>query len=189
MQHNRAVHGRSPGLLACPLHKKEPQTERMSGDFNTEQKRYLEGFVADLQIEADPAMALPDRMKLVEGRPLRRRMTALTGQQDCGQCGYTCQNYSDAISSKKEERLNRCVPGGRETTRMLRALHQERGTSPPGAAPAVATPTPAAATAAPGSSRENPVEALFLSRTRLNRPGSDCRRSPGAISKMFIDVA
>jgi sulfite reductase (NADPH) flavoprotein alpha-component len=124
----------------------------------------------------DPAMVLADRMKLAEGRPLRRRMMAAMGQQDCGQCGYTCQDYSDAIFSKKEERLNLCVPGGKETTRTLKALHGELGTSPPvptAKAPDQPIPTPAAATAAPGCSREHPAEARFLSRTRLNKPGSE----------------
>ena len=124
----------------------------------------------------DPAMALADRMKLAEGRPLRRRMMAAMGQQDCGQCGYTCQDYSDAIFSKKEERLNLCVPGGKETTRTLKALHGELGTSPPAPvakAPDQPIPTPVAATAAPGCSRERPAEARFLSRTRLNKPGSE----------------
>src|SRR5438105_14207819 len=79
----------------------------------------------------DPAMALDERMKLAEGRPLRRRMMAAMGQQHCGQCGYSCQDYSDAIVSKKEERLNLCVPGGKETTRMLKALDQELGDSSP----------------------------------------------------------
>ena len=78
----------------------------------------------------DPAMALHDRMKLAEGRPLRRRMMAAMGQQDCGQCGYTCQDYSDAIVLQKEERLNLCVPGGKETARMLKALHRELGEAP-----------------------------------------------------------
>jgi sulfite reductase (NADPH) flavoprotein alpha-component len=125
----------------------------------------------------DPAMALPERMKLAEGRPLRRRLMAAMGQQDCGQCGYNCQDYSDAIFSQKEKQLNLCVPGGKETARMLKALHQEQG-SPPAApaAPTTKSPTPAAATAAPtaapGRSRENPAEAVFSSRTRLNRPGS-----------------
>jgi sulfite reductase (NADPH) flavoprotein alpha-component len=123
----------------------------------------------------DPAMPLGDRMQLAEGRPLRRRMMAAMGQQDCGQCGYTCQNYSDAIFSQKEQRLNLCVPGGKETTRMLKALHGELGKPPP--APALKTPTPAAATAAPaaapGCSRECPAEAMFLARTRLNKPGSE----------------
>jgi len=98
-------------------------------------------------------------------------------QQDCGQCGYNCQDYSNAIFLKKEERLNLCVPGGKETARMLKALHQELDHSPP--APAAAKTleaTPADATAAPaatpGRSRDNPAEATFLSRTRLNKPGS-----------------
>ena len=78
----------------------------------------------------DPTMALNDRMKLAEGRPLRRRMMAAMGQQDCGQCGYTCKDYSDAIFSEKEKRLNLCVPGGKETTRTLKALHQELGEAP-----------------------------------------------------------
>jgi sulfite reductase (NADPH) flavoprotein alpha-component len=122
----------------------------------------------------DPAMALADRMRLSEGRPLRRRMMAAMGQQDCGQCGYTCKDYSDAIVWRKEERLNLCVPGGKETTRMLKALHQELGSPPaattaktPSLADAMAAPGPA-----PGCSRERPAEAVFLSRTRLNKPGS-----------------
>jgi sulfite reductase (NADPH) flavoprotein alpha-component len=124
----------------------------------------------------DPAMPINDRMKLAEGRPLRRRMMAAMGQQDCGQCGYTCQDYSDAIFLEKEERLNLCVPGGKETTRMLKALHQEIGQAPADKTRSE-TPTPAVATvapaAAPGCSRECPAEATFLSRTRLNKPGSE----------------
>jgi sulfite reductase (NADPH) flavoprotein alpha-component len=123
----------------------------------------------------DPAMALADRMKLAEGRPLRRRIMAAMGQQDCGQCGYNCQDYSDAIFLQKEKRLNLCVPGGKETARMLKALHEEVGKSPAAAEPKI--PTPADATAAPvavpGGSRECPVEAVFASRTRLNKPGSE----------------
>jgi sulfite reductase (NADPH) flavoprotein alpha-component len=137
----------------------------------------------------DPAMALNDRMKLAEGRPLRRRIMAAMGQQDCGQCGYNCQDYSDAIFFRKEERLNLCVPGGKETTRMLKALHQQLGNQqappPPYPPPQVGegreevaspTPTPAAATgapaAAPGFSREHPATARFLSRNHLNKVGS-----------------
>src|SRR6202051_1709690 len=67
----------------------------------------------------DPAMPLGERMTLADSRPLRRRMMAAMGQQDCGQCGYTCEDYSDAIFLKKEERLHLCVPRGQETARML----------------------------------------------------------------------
>src|SRR6478736_1509610 len=45
----RANGGRSPGVLPCAS-RKQPTTGTMSGDFNPEQKRYLEGFVSGLQI-------------------------------------------------------------------------------------------------------------------------------------------
>ena len=45
----------------------------------------------------DQTLPLAERMKLAEGRPLRRRMMAAMAQQDCGQCGYNCQDYSDAF--------------------------------------------------------------------------------------------
>src|SRR4029077_15050056 len=59
---------------------------------------------------ADQTLALTDRMKLADGKPLRRRMMAAMAQQDCGQCGYNCEDYSNLIVAKKEERLNLCVP-------------------------------------------------------------------------------
>ena len=49
----------------------------------------------------DQTLPLAERMKLAEGRPLRRRMMAAMAQQDCGQCGYNCQDYSDALFSKQ----------------------------------------------------------------------------------------
>jgi sulfite reductase (NADPH) flavoprotein alpha-component len=126
----------------------------------------------------DPALALTERMKLAEGRPLRRRMMAAMGQQDCGQCGYNCQDYSEAVFSGAEKRLNLCVPGGKETARVLKALHQELGHAPqPASAKQQATTPLADVTGAPavtpGASRDNPAEAIFLSRTRLNKPGSE----------------
>jgi sulfite reductase (NADPH) flavoprotein alpha-component len=99
----------------------------------------------------DQTMPLVERMKLAEGRPLNRRMMAAMGQQDCGQCGYDCKDYAEALFNKSEERLNLCVPGGKETNRMLKSLHAEIGTAPAAAKPAVAT---------------------FVSRTPLNKPGS-----------------
>ena len=62
----------------------------------------------------DQTIPLNDRMKLADGKPLRWRLMAAMAQQDCGQCGYDCRNYSGAIFSGKEERLNLCVPGGRK---------------------------------------------------------------------------
>ena len=96
----------------------------------------------------DPAMPLADRMKLAEGKPLPRRMMAAMAQQDCGQCGYNCQDYADALFAKKEERLNLCVPGGKDTARMLKQLFEELrrgrrragGASKPAPAPRRARP-------------------------------------------------
>src|SRR5690242_20353184 len=91
----------------------------------------------------DQTLPLAERMKLAEGRPVRRRMMAAMAQQDCGQCGYNCQDYSDAIASKSEARLNLCVPGGKETARMLKALHEELGKTPPSAKSSEAPPVDA----------------------------------------------
>jgi sulfite reductase (NADPH) flavoprotein alpha-component len=123
----------------------------------------------------DQTMSMAERMKLAEGRPLRRRMMAAMAQQDCGQCGYNCNDYSEVIANKAEARLNLCVPGGKETARMLKALHEELERTPAAKTPAAATPViqPAASATAPGRSRDNPTEATFLSRKRLNKPGSE----------------
>src|SRR5229473_884931 len=123
----------------------------------------------------DQTMAIADRMKLAEGRPMRRRMMAAMAQQDCGQCGYNCNDYSDAIASKAEARLNLCVPGGKETARMLKALHEELAKAPAASAGPAVAPAPAipAITAEPGRSRDNPVPATFVSRRLLNKTGSE----------------
>src|SRR5438105_10619943 len=57
----------------------------------------------------DQTLPMAERMKLADGKPLRWRLMAAMAQQDCGQCGYDCKNYSGAIFSGKEERLNLCV--------------------------------------------------------------------------------
>lgn len=123
----------------------------------------------------DPAMPLADRMTLAEGRPLPRRMMAAMAQQDCGQCGYNCHDYSQALSTGKEERLNLCVPGGKDTARMLKQLYEEIGRAPaaPKADSATATDKPEVPLSTPGRSRDNPTYATFLSRRRLNKPGSE----------------
>ena len=121
----------------------------------------------------DQTMPLSERMTLAEGKPLRRKMMAAMAQQDCGQCGYNCEDYSNLIVTKKEERLNLCVPGGKETARMLKSLYEELGKAPapkPAAVPAAAAPS------APMSSvptRDNPATGRFLARRRLNRQGSE----------------
>src|SRR5580704_12588920 len=96
----------------------------------------------------DQTMPIADRMKLAAGRPLRRRMMAAMAQQDCGQCGYNCNDYSDAIAGKSEARLNLCVPGGKETARMLKSLNEELEKAPAASAGAIIEPAAAPATAA-----------------------------------------
>jgi sulfite reductase (NADPH) flavoprotein alpha-component len=119
----------------------------------------------------DQTMPIAERMRLAEGRPLRRRMMAAMAQQDCGQCGYNCNDYSDAIAAKSEARLNLCVPGGKETARMLKALHEELEEAPAAALPTAAQPATVAAEL--GRSRDNPVSATFVSRLLLNKKGSE----------------
>ena len=127
----------------------------------------------------DQTLSLADRMQLAEGRPLRRRMMAAMAQQDCGQCGYNCNDYSEAIASKKEARLNLCVPGGKETARMLKKLYEEIDQAPPANAANPRAVAEKVALAPKGGeareaaqSRDNPAVATFHSRTLLNREGS-----------------
>src|SRR5438445_8097420 len=127
-----------------------------SAPFSEAQRSWLNGFFAGLLSDAptplsaeqgasvmqgpagddgeapwhDQTMPISDRMKLAEGRPLGRRMMAAMAQQDCGQCGYNCHDYSDAIATRSEARLNLCVPGGKETARMLKSLYEELDKAP-----------------------------------------------------------
>jgi len=126
----------------------------------------------------DQTMPIADRMKLAEGRPIRRKMMAAMAQQDCGQCGYNCHDYSEVIANKSEARLNLCVPGGKETARMLKSLYEElekapTALSPSATAAAPAVPVATAPAGEPGRSRDNPVKASFLSRRPVNKPGSE----------------
>ena len=122
----------------------------------------------------DPAIPLAERMQLAQGRSLRLRLMAAMAQQDCGQCGSSCEEYSGEIFERKEARLNLCVPGGKETSRTLKKLLEEV-TAPPAVAsshsPALAGSARETDGAA-GRSRDNPATATFASRTLLNRKGS-----------------
>ena len=121
----------------------------------------------------DQTIPIGDRMKLAEGRPVRWKLMAAMAQQDCGQCGSDCKTYSGAIFSGKEARLNLCIPGGKDTARMLKTLFADVKSVP--AAPATSPPA-AAETPVPqdpaGQSRDNPSTAIFQSRRRLNKQGS-----------------
>jgi sulfite reductase (NADPH) flavoprotein alpha-component len=122
----------------------------------------------------DPGIPIDERMKLADGRSLHMRLMAAMAQQDCGQCGSSCEEYSRQIFSHEEGRLNLCAPGGKDTARMLKKLLEE---VPAGAAAApqrgsVAAEAKSETRSASGRSRDNPVAASFVSRTLLNRPGS-----------------
>ena len=172
-----------------------------SAPFSEAQRSWLNGFFAGLLSDAptplsaeqgaavleeddgapwhDQTMPLPDRMKLAEGKPMRRKMMAAMAQQDCGQCGYNCNDYADAIVGRAEPRLNLCVPGGKETARMLKALNEEME-KVPGVATAATKPAAAdlseAAVPDPstlGRSRDNTAPAIFLGRRLLNGKGSE----------------
>ena len=123
----------------------------------------------------DAAMPIDERMQLAEGRPLKRKLFAAMAQQDCGQCGYLCESYSAAIAAGTEAKLNLCVPGGKETSRMLKRLLEEVPAAP--ATPSTATPAqeaePAKEPTQHGYSRDLPVEAVFRSAARLNEAGSE----------------
>ncbi|MCD6074170.1 MAG: sulfite reductase subunit alpha [Rhodospirillales bacterium] len=108
----------------------------------------------------DPALGLDDRMKLAAGRPLRRRLMAAMGQLDCGQCGYDCHNYAEALFTGKEAALNLCQPGGKPTSRMLKALIEEATVE----APAPATDL---------KSKLKTFVAKFMGATPLTAPDSD----------------
>lgn len=121
----------------------------------------------------DASMPIADRMALADGKPAHRQMFAAMAQQNCGQCGYLCESYADKLAAGEEKRANLCVPGGKDTSRMLKKLLQG---VPAGevSAPASAAPEPAAQPAgALGYCREQPVLATFKSATCLNGTGSD----------------
>ncbi|AHB47345.1 sulfite reductase [Hyphomicrobium nitrativorans NL23] len=124
----------------------------------------------------DPAIEIDERMTLAEGRPLARRMMAAMAQQDCGQCGYNCEDYANAIHEQAEPRLNLCAPGGKATARMLKTLVEEMGGGvlDPDEKKAKDEAKPAVSgDARPGYSRETAASVRFVSRQRLNGEGSE----------------
>ena len=156
--------------------------------FSTEQRAWLNGFFAaylgvtaetmgqgtDAAVEADEdfpwhdaSLAMPERLELAKDRKPERQLMAAMAQLDCGQCGYLCQTYAEAVWSGAEADMGRCVPGGKETQRKLKellaALEPQRGGAPA---------APAAKSAAPVGSRDRPALAILVDAHPLNRPGS-----------------
>lgn len=128
----------------------------------------------------DPVLSLDERMKLAEGKPLKLRLMAAMGQLDCGQCGYLCRTYAEAIAQGADKELGKCVPGGKATAKRLKLLIAENpieAQSPaevepriaPAPVPAILSPLPVRAE----PSRDNPVLARLLRSEPLNRPGAE----------------
>ena len=109
----------------------------------------------------DPTLTLEERLALSDGRPRAARLMAAMAQQDCGQCGYLCRTYADAIERGEEKSLTRCVPGGKQTSRALKELVAETVSAAPAA--------PAPSSAAP----EAKVMGRFIAAERLSRAGSE----------------
>ena len=144
--------------------------------FSPTQRAWLNGFLAGLyggaggasvgsppaEEEAfpwhDPALEMPERLQLADGRPLKRRLMAAMAQLDCGQCGYQCQTYAEALAEGREASTGLCVPGAKPTSKMLKQIMAE--------APAVAAPVVVAEKKAAG------VAVAVVSAAALTRAGS-----------------
>ncbi len=176
-----------------------------SAPFSAEQRAWLNGLIAgmmslDIATSAtpapaittaeaedtpwhDPALSLDERMGLAASKPLRFKLMAAMGQLDCGQCGYLCDSYANAIAGGSEKDLGKCVPGGKPTSKIIKKLLAENP-------PADQSQTPASAgissqnalenranagvslsTSAP--SRERPARLKLLRGDLLNRGAAD----------------
>ena len=87
---------------------------------------------------------------------------AATAQLDCGQCGYLCQSYAEALAEGRETSTSLCVPGGKPTARTGESSSSPRRRRPPS--------RPRAGTASPAKPAGRPVR--VLSAEPLTGPGS-----------------
>ena len=122
-------------------------------------------------------LPLAERMKLAEGKPLRWKMMAAMAQQDCGQCGYDCKNYSGAHRlgrgrAAEPVRAGRQGnrPHGQGARRGTRRTRRQRQRPRRRAAPARCRRADGRARHARATI---PSTARFSSRTLLNKPGSE----------------
>ena len=107
----------------------------------------------------DPVLELPERLAMAEGRPLPQRLMAAMGQLDCGQCGYMCQSYAEALAEGREGSISLCVPGAKATQLALKRLLAEMPALP-------AAPVAQTAAAPPGR------EVRVIAAEPLTGPGS-----------------
>ncbi|MBV8189904.1 MAG: sulfite reductase subunit alpha [Alphaproteobacteria bacterium] len=117
----------------------------------------------------DASLAMAERLELAAGRKPARQLMAAMAQLDCGQCGYLCQTYAEAVWSGAESDTGRCVPGGKETQRKLKELLAALEPQREGAVVAKPAVRPVAAL----GTRERPALATLVDAHPLNRPGSE----------------
>ncbi len=88
------------------------------------------GLIGDLDSAPWHDMDLPldQRIELVpEDGPFLYSVMAAMAQQDCGQCGYDCKGYAQALVDGRETDMSLCVPGGPTTRKAVKALFAEHG--------------------------------------------------------------
>lgn len=155
-----------------------------SAPFTAEQRAWLNGFFAGLYGGAsapanaspapaapaedfpwhDPAIELKERLEMAEGRSLPRRLMSAMAQLDCGQCGYVCQSYAEALAEGRETSTALCQPGGKPTREAIKALMADVKAAPAPTAPAVARPL------------GEPARVLLSERLTGEGSGKDVRR-------------
>ncbi len=127
----------------------------------------------------DPTMTMEERLPLSAGKPLNRVLMSAMAQQDCGQCGYLCQTYAEAIADGTETSLKKCAPGGKETANKLKEILAAEAIAPRVSATKTAAPAiepvvnGAAVNGAPVQSRNDSFSARLLQSNLLNKPGSE----------------
>lgn len=153
--------------------------------FSAEQRAWLNGFFAGLYgggssapanaspapaapVEDfpwhDPALELKERLDLAGGRSLPRRLMSAMAQLDCGQCGYVCKTYAEALAEGRETSTALCQPGGKPTREAIKALMADAKPAAAPAAPVVAKPL------------GEPARVLLSERLTGEGSGKDVRR-------------
>jgi sulfite reductase (NADPH) flavoprotein alpha-component len=139
--------------------------------FTPAQRAWLNGFLAGLYgpgqtspetapaSEADlpwhdPVIEMDERLRLAEGHSLEHRLMAAMAQLDCGQCGYLCRSYGQALAAGHETATGLCVPGARPTQRKVKEI-------------LASTPAPVAIAPAPAPAPAITSLARIVSSTRL----------------------
>jgi sulfite reductase (NADPH) flavoprotein alpha-component len=116
----------------------------------------------------DASLAMAERLGLAKDAKPQRQLMAAMAQLDCGQCGYLCQTYAEAVWTGAEADMGRCVPGGKETQRKLKelmaTLEPQRDASMVSA--------PAVKTVGMLGTRDRPALATLIDAHPLSRPGA-----------------